>query len=390
MQLQGALGLSLMFTRGNSREVQTALSRGLALGDELDDPYLQLRLLGALHISLYRLGEFREALSVAERSKEVAKRLTDPAAGALSDWMIGTTHHLLGAQVEAEKRCRTALSPPPMSTRMWMIHFGFDPRIRALVILGRALWLVGRSDDALNVSTQTLREATEAGQSATLASAFVWTSCVFLWSGDLAAADEIVQKLIDYAGQHSLGPYHDAVGLGLKGELAVKRGDARAGVALLQRAIAALREENQQMLQTVFATALAEGLGLVGQHPEALLTIEQAIGATACNGGSFDLPEMLRVKAQLLATMPLPDDLEAERCLLQALDCAKSQGALAWQLRAATATARLWARQGRRTEAWEVLSASYNRFTQGFETCDLIAARLLLSQLTAPARPAGN
>ena len=381
MQLQGALGVSLMFSRGNSREVQTALTRALALGDELDDPHLQLRLLGALHISLYRLGEFREALGVAERSRGVAKRLTDPAASSLSEWMIGTTHHLLGGQVEAEKLCRTALAPPPMSKRLAMVHFGFDPRIRALVILGRALWLVGRADDARRVTTETIREATETGQPVTLASAFVWTSSVFLWSGDLNAAEEIVDKLVAYAERHALGPYHVAVGLGLKGELAVKRGAAGVGVDLLRRSVEGLHAENQQMLQTVFATALAEGLGVLGQHDEALVTIDRAIGATARNGGSFDLPEMLRVKGHLLASAPVADEDEAERYLVRALECARGQGALGWELRAASTLARLWSKRGRRKEAGELLTASYSRFSQGFQTADLLAAKQLLSEL---------
>ena len=381
MQLQGALGVSLMFSRGNGQEVQTALTRALALGDELDDPHLQMRLLGALHISLYRLGEFREALAIAERSRDVAKRLTDPAASALSDWMIGTTHHLLGGQVEAEKLCRSALAPPPMSKRLAMVHFGFDPRIRALVILGRSLWLVGRADDARRVTTETIREATETGQPLTLASAFVWTSSVFLWSGALNAAEEIVDRLVAYAERHALGPYHAAVGLGLKGELAVKRGAAGVGVDLLRRSVEALQAENQQMLQTVFATALAEGLGLLGQHDEALVTIDRAIGATDRNGGSFDLPEMLRVRGYLLASMPVADEQEAERCLVRAIDRAKDQGAIGWELRAATDLARLWCKQGRRADARQIVSGSYERFSQGFQTTDLLAAKQLLSEL---------
>jgi tetratricopeptide (TPR) repeat protein len=290
-------------------------------------------LLGALHISLYRLAEFREALSIAKRSRDVAKRLMDPTASSLADWMIGTTLHLLGDQVEAERLCKTALIPAAMSTRMAMVHFGFDPRIRAVVILARALWLVGRSDEALTIAAQLLREASSAAEAVTVASAFVWTSSIFLWCGDLDAAEDIVEKLVAYAARHSLGPYHDAVSVGLKGEIAVRRGDANTGVVLLQSSIAGLRAENQQMLQTVFATALAEGLGMLGQYAAALVTIEQAIEATARNGGSFDLPEMLRVKGQLLAVMPNPDVAEAERCFLQALEIAKGQGAIGWELR---------------------------------------------------------
>ncbi len=161
----------------------------------------------------------------------------------------------------------------------------------------------------------------------------------------------------------------------------MKRGAAGVGVDLLRRSVEGLHAENQQMLQTVFATALAEGLGVLGQHDEALVTIDRAIGATARNGGSFDLPEMLRVKGHLLASAPVADEDEAERYLVRALECARGQGALGWELRAASTLARLWSKRGRRKEAGELLTASYSRFSQGFQTADLLAAKQLLSEL---------
>jgi predicted ATPase len=43
--------------------------------------------------------------------------------------------------------------------------------------------------------------------------------------------------------------------------------------------------------------------------------------------------------------------------------------------------ARLRANQGRQREAIELLEAVYNRFTEGFETVDVLAARSLLREL---------
>jgi hypothetical protein len=379
MHLQAALGVSSMFIHGNSSEAFAALTRSLSLTDDLDVPPQKLVLLAALHLSLYRRGELRDALAIARRGEEVAKRLADPGARSLVDWMIGSSLHLIGDQVEAERRLRSALIPRPASKRMAMASF-FSIRIRSLVLLGRALWLVGRPEEAIRVATQAIWEAAETGHPVTFASSVVWTSQVFLWSGDLCAAEEIVERLAAHTKKHALGAFHDAVGLGLKGELLVRRGAPADGVELLRRSVEAFPEHNEAM-QALFATPLAEGLGVVGRHAEALATIDQAIAARGRNGGSFDLAEMLRMKGHLLATMPVPDEMEAERCLVRAMDCARSQGAIAWELRAATTTARLWSSQGRAGEARDVLTASYNRFTQGFQTADLIAAKLLLSEL---------
>src|SRR5882672_6017722 len=62
MDLHAALGLSLMFTRGNSEQVGNSLLRGLELAEQLGDLHSQLRLLERLHLFHVRIGNFREAL----------------------------------------------------------------------------------------------------------------------------------------------------------------------------------------------------------------------------------------------------------------------------------------------------------------------------------------
>ena len=65
----------------------------------------------------------------------------------------------------------------------------------------------------------------------------------------------------------------------------------------------------------------------------------------------------------------------------QALDEAHRQGALSWELRAATSLARLLRDQGHPAAAMSALQTVYERFTEGFGTADLIAAKQLLDEL---------
>jgi len=80
MEIQAALALSLMFTGGDCEEVRAALLNALALADELKYPSLQMRLLGAMHIFLTRIGDFHGALALARRSEAVAK-MAHPYSG---------------------------------------------------------------------------------------------------------------------------------------------------------------------------------------------------------------------------------------------------------------------------------------------------------------------
>jgi predicted ATPase len=97
----------------------------------------------------------------------------------------------------------------------------------------------------------------------------------------------------------------------------------------------------------------------------------------------WGLPEILRVNAELALWHGGTDAAAtAETGLQRALDVARHQGTLSWELRAATSLARLWQGCGRASEAHDLLAGTYDRFTEGFGTRDLIAARTLLTTLS--------
>ena len=73
---------------------------------------------------------------------------------------------------------------------------------------------------------------------------------------------------------------------------------------------------------------------------------------------------------------------QAEKYFRQAIDLSRRQGALSWELRAATSLARLLRDQGRPAEASAVLRPVCERFREGFDTADVIAAKELLKGLT--------
>jgi predicted ATPase len=68
------------------------------------------------------------------------------------------------------------------------------------------------------------------------------------------------------------------------------------------------------------------------------------------------------------------------KTLSAAIEVARRQGALAWELRATTALARERLKRGRAADVLGDLSAVYARFTEGMETPDLRAARSLLER----------
>ena len=375
MELQAALGVSIMFTQGNTEAVRSAFARSLALAQSLEDLHWQLWLLRGLHIYLTRIGDFRGALRIGEQGMSVAKVLNDPAGTLNVEWMLGVAHHLIGNQGEAVPLCESAMTQNPSSQRLNILRLGYDDRIIALVALARGLWLTGHPDRAVVAARYTVAEAERLDQPLTLAISLIWTIYVFLWIGDWVSAESLIERLIDHAGRHFLGPYH-AVGIGQKGELLIRRGEVQSGIEHLRRGQSTLYQTRHRIMTTVFATALAEGLASLAQYEEALRTIDAAIAQIGDGGESFDLPDMFRAKGHILALSGRA--AEAESHLLRSLEIARIQSALGWELRAALDLARLWQQSGRAAEARALVAPLYARYTEGLDSVDLAAARALL------------
>jgi predicted ATPase len=126
---------------------------------------------------------------------------------------------------------------------------------------------------------------------------------------------------------------------------------------------------------------MAEVLGHTGQISEGLAVAEEAIAQSDTEGRSL-LAGFLRVKGELLLLQGAPGAAAAaEDHFRQALDWARRQGALSFELRAATSLARLQRDQGRPADALALLQPVYDRFTEGFETDDLKAAKVLIDRL---------
>jgi predicted ATPase len=115
---------------------------------------------------------------------------------------------------------------------------------------------------------------------------------------------------------------------------------------------------------------------------EARTVIEEALDWSERSEERWYLAELLRINGELFRLEGSATAVEsAEDQYLQALEWARRQQALSLELRAATSLAQLWHRQGRTAGADELLSSIYGRFSEGFETVDLKAARALIDDL---------
>jgi tetratricopeptide (TPR) repeat protein len=378
MILQEALALSTMHSRGQTDQVRAAIERGLALAEAYQDRGRQLRLLFGLSVFLTRIGNIRGALAVAEQAGVIAEAAKHPAGTVWAEWGVGNTHHFMGNQAAAQLHLERGMALAVELATFNAHLFGFDPRIFAPLGLARTLWLRGFSDQALRIAQKAIDGAASRDHPVPICVSLVYASTLLLWTGDLPRASDLFERLIAHAGRYSLAPYR-AVGIALKGELAIARDEPEAGLDLLRSALATLRAQQFNVLIPSFIGALAEGLRKAGQFEEALFTINGAIARATDSGVEFYLSELLRIKSQILAAQH--DREAAMNCLTEALTVARAQSALAWELRSTMVLARMLCEGGQRDHARHTLALVYDRFTEGFETADLKLAGALLEDL---------
>jgi predicted ATPase len=259
-------------------------------------------------------------------------------------------------------------------------RFEDDARLSASAYLARILWLQGLPDQAMRAVERSLEDVRATNHATSLGNALAVAACpIALWSGDLAAAEHYVETLLDHSARHVLGRWR-AFGRCYQGMLVIQRGDANAGLRLLSTTFA--DPATAGSAARLFAFLISAASRHAGQIADGLPAIEEAIVRSEFTEERWLIAEVLRVKGEILLWRGAPGAAAAaDGYFRQALDWARQQGALSWELRAATSLARLWRDQARSKQARELLAPVYDRFTEGFATADLEEAKRLLEEL---------
>ena len=385
LQLQAALGWSLMCTTGPARETGAAWTTALQLAEGLQDTDYQLRALWGLWAGHVNNGEFRQALQLAERFATVATKARDPADPLIGERMMGAALHFLGEQTRArghiERMLERYVGPP---TRSDVVRFQFDQRVTARITLSRILWLQGFSDQAMRTVQGAIDDALAIQHALSLCNLLGQAACpLAIATGDLAAADRYAAMLVHHAGRQGADVWQ-TYGRCFKGMLLIKRDGLDVGLPMLSAGVGELRNARFVQYYTAFLAALAEGLADTGQAVRGLVVVDEALAQSNKAEERWILAELLRLKGELVFLGAAPDAaVGAEHHFQQSLEIARRQGALAWELRTAMSLARLWQRQRKTSQARALLTAVYRRFTEGFDTTDLVAAKALLKAMRA-------
>jgi DNA-binding winged helix-turn-helix (wHTH) protein len=368
---QLTLGPALVAIRGfASPELEAAFARAHELCVALDRPH-ELAL--ALH-GLAAVAEFRGRYHRSEALLERILRLgIDDLAVEAHELMACSTFHQGAAarSVGYAERGLTLYDEAGDST--YLAPFGEHPAVSCHCWAALALWFLGHPDRALDHGEGA--RALAAGHPYSLASAEVQLTYLHQYRGEAAETLRWATTALATATDHGF-PIRVAQAAILGGWARAVTSADPAGVEQLREGLAGYLATGAELDHPYYLGLLGEALAATAGPAEGLVVVSEAIRMVGTARPFYYLPELHRIRGDLLAREPGSEG-QAAGAYGRAMALAAGHGSRSPELRAAVRLCRLPAR-ARPAGARERLRRLYDGFEEGFGTPDLREAATLL------------
>jgi DNA-binding winged helix-turn-helix (wHTH) protein/tetratricopeptide (TPR) repeat protein len=393
VDVQTTLGLTYMAAKGYAApEVGTAYARARALCQHMGEAPQLAPVLGGLWMFHLTRAELHTARDMAEQMLRLGQETQDHA-------VLGSAHHGLGQILfnmgefaSAKEHLEQALT---LFTRQLLsspaaIRSVQDGRVISLGFLAFSLWHLGYPDQAFQKVQEALTLARELSHPFTLAYALFFVASAHGYRGEHALAHERNEEMLALSLEHGF-PLFVAGGMFVRSLMLMAQGQVEltAGIAQIRQSMDAYRATGAVNGLPMLLAVLGEVQMGAGQVEEGLASLSEAQSTVVRTAERrYDSTLSLLEGTLLLGRIIRGQDgedhrektAEAETCFRHAVDVARQQNAKSLELRAVMRLSRLWQQQGKRDEARELLAEVVGWFTEGFDTGDLKAAKVLLGE----------
>ncbi|MGA0603471.1 ATP-binding protein [Caulobacter sp. KR2-114] len=389
MKLLIALGWSILLTnRGTAAEACAAASRATVLAEGLSHDDGELAAMWVDWLAESSRGGHRAAFGLAQRFHALAVAVGNEHYQLIGDRMIGFSLQHLGDQHGARRHIEHMLDhyvAPAFPS--FVVRPDFDQEVLGRTVLAHAQWLLGYPDQATASAIRCLETAMASRHEPSIRSALAFASCpIALYCGEFAKAEGHADMLIERAARQRIILF-EAYGRCYKGIASVGQGAISEGLRRFRDTFDQFHgvQFNRYL---GFVAAMGDCFGQAGNAGQGLARITQGLALAESTGEKWCLAELQRVQGELHLRMGGVDSEHmAEAAFFSALETARSQGALSWELRAATSLARLMASREKPSRGALLLGEVLGRFTEGFDTKDLREARALVGSLSRSSLP---
>jgi predicted ATPase len=257
---------------------------------------------------------------------------------------------------------------------------GSDAGTSALAYQACCLWCLGYPEQALKQSQEALALSRELGHPYSLADVLFFAGCIFnRMRRDAQTLKGTSEELARLSSEKV--PTWSGAGILGRGEALAMLGQVQEGIAQIRAGMADLQSVGVRCYLSGTLGSLAEAQARAGRAEEGLATLAYAFTLVEETDERYCEAELHRLKGELLLAQG--GEADAEASFHKAIEVARRQEAKSWELRATVSLCRLWQKQGKREEARRILAEIYGWFSEGFDTTDLIEARILLEELSS-------
>ena len=383
LSLQLALAASLIATNGfASNEAEAAFQRAQALSRELQsEPDLFAALRGLGHVYQVR-ANLRAATSLVEEVVALAKRSADPELHAEADHFAGVVSFHLGEFRRSHDWLQRSAETGENRGGYHFEFYGIDRRVFRCAYISHSDWHLGYPAGSLKFAEEGLTVAREVSRPFTIALALSYLAMLHQFRREPDAALGAAAEACDICVQYRFD-YYGAWSSLVRAWAIAESGELEKGVAAYDSALEEFRRTGASLRISHHLGLLASLHGKAGRALAGLRLIDEAVAIAKANNESWRNAELHRERGELLLLASGPDaETQADKEFEAAIETAMAQGAKLPELRASVARARLWAANGKRKQAREVLTPIYAWFNEeDLETRDLTEARMLLASL---------
>jgi class 3 adenylate cyclase/tetratricopeptide (TPR) repeat protein len=382
LRFQSLLGPALIATRGHAApEPLAAYRRALALMRTTGDTAHQDSISFGLFNIYYNRAEFGKALKLCRELLQIAEQRNEAIFRSIACGMLSGLYNLFGRFPAGRDYADRAVSfcesmrPGPSD---WRYHI--ELRTSAPFQLGIALWHLGFADQSMALEQNGLTSAERLNHQVTMGFVLTFAALSAFRRHDYDELGRAAARMQAYARQHSMTQLL-AWGTCLEGPALAAASPAQA-IEQIEAGIALCEKIGNKAFRPIWLTGLAEAQLAAGRAKQAMHSIERALATADRTRERWMNAELWRLKGSIVSRLRRRRvDEETEACLRFALALANRQRSRMLSLRAATALAELYERQGLRNRAREVLLPRYMSFTEGLDTPDLKQAKSLLDAL---------
>src|SRR6266852_5485498 len=381
LSLQLALAPLYRVTKGwAALELERVLDRALALCDTVGDDAQRAQTLFGLQ-SLYVVqAKLERVHMISDELHTLYLRSLGTVPPPFAGMMLAGARLHLGRITEANAQFAEIIAAhDPDQILHLQESQGSNYAAHARAWQAHALWCLGYPQQALSRGLDAVKLVQDLDQPFNQALVSAYLALLQQLRADEAVAREHAENALTLTSKYQAPYYRAWAAILVSYALALEQPNEER-IGRLRESISEFKASSARLRLPYYLSLLAQVCGQAGRVKQGLASIDEALAEARTHNERWWDAELHRLRGELLL-MNGADASDVEAAILRAISIARSQQARSLELRATMSLARLWIAQNRSADARRRLKDVYTWFTEGFETPDLQAARLLLAQL---------